>query len=524
MGDASLLKLAFERNAKPFGTLTSVGAFISDVLEPIAPFCQYIFYIGGGLTLVALLIYAIVSLLRGRLAPTLLFLCFATFFSGGLYALQGNDSENGYLSEVVPGISTLQQTLGLIQRDIGEIKQNTRVTNEKLDTISQQLATMQHAGIYIPQPNTAAQHLHNARTAYSIGDGLKASHAWQQYFALDKNPMYVDVHQAYQEFLNVSHGRIATRQRYRQQFPADNHVVTDFSRCLLLIEPQRKQCLQAIKRDHDTFAPVYYELSHYWSDSELGHQSLTDKQHENRLLQSFMTHAAPAAGTLYQWYADKQVADSLLSEARQRLAKFNSGKPALNIVALPHNTGWSVTVYPAEPALAIRWKKVGKTQYQDTGTLAAINPHTQQVMAKNSFDLPLLANELELAVQYQDIRHTWQGPFNYVLKPKQQLALHNKKALQQFNQQLIEATQNGKSLLITYGLIAAYHCGVKTVRWGVETLTETLPIEQCDPANPYNATTSYQVYDRTASAIVYQVEYQDGSKSALQHIKVKLAN
>jgi hypothetical protein len=61
----------FKNNAASFGLISIIGGFVTDVLQPIAPFSSYIFYASTVATLIIFLTFLFKSTLREKLSNSL---------------------------------------------------------------------------------------------------------------------------------------------------------------------------------------------------------------------------------------------------------------------------------------------------------------------------------------------------------------------------------------------------------------------------------------------------------------------
>lgn len=523
MPDTSFLKLALEKNAKPFSAVAGVGGFISDVLEPIAPFCQYIFYIGGTLAVFGLIIYAIASILRGQLAPAILFLTFASGFSGLMYSIQNPEQDTGFLAESIPAIASLQKSLGIIQKDITLIKDNTTQANIKLDAISKQISELKTTGVAIENPSTSVELYHNAMLYAQHGEYGKASNSWDKYFNLENHKDALDAHLAYQNLLKVREGRIGANRIYRAKFSGNESIVIRYAKCLLLADKPRLSCLKELQKTDSNFAPSYYEHSYYWSDAERGQQSLADKKKELALLQSFK-HAA-AQGGLHRWYKDQNIPEQHLKDARLRLKKL---EPILkNIQVEPitldiavSNSNWIITAFPSESAIAIRWKLEHHAEYTLTEFLPISHPETQRPMPQPSFYIPLATKPTNILVQYQDINEQWQGPYTLKFEPLSAIQKHSKKLLKINANSWFEAEHYSGNTTLHYGIVAAFRCAVKQAQWGIDTPNKTLPVDSCNTQKPFYVDRADIPLPADTKSLKARLQFYDGEWSEIMEIIV----
>ena len=99
----------FRNNATAFGLISIIGGFITDVLQPIAPFSSYIFYASSVATLIIFFAFLFKSTLREKLSNSLT-LALSVMIITGIISLVQKFSDNdkkGILASNIPGISKL---------------------------------------------------------------------------------------------------------------------------------------------------------------------------------------------------------------------------------------------------------------------------------------------------------------------------------------------------------------------------------------------------------------------------------
>ena len=78
----------FKNNATPFGLISIIGGFVTDVLQPIAPFSSYIFYASTIGTLIIFLTFLFKSTLRKKLSNSLVLALSIMIVTGTISLLQ----------------------------------------------------------------------------------------------------------------------------------------------------------------------------------------------------------------------------------------------------------------------------------------------------------------------------------------------------------------------------------------------------------------------------------------------------
>jgi len=125
------MKQAIFNQFKKTGLISAVGlfGFVTDILNPLAPFSSYLFFISAFLIIFILIMMLVKATIQEKMAPTLLVLIVLFIISGVLFALQENTNtdskEYGVLASQIPALKTLQSSLGVIQEDVALIKKST---------------------------------------------------------------------------------------------------------------------------------------------------------------------------------------------------------------------------------------------------------------------------------------------------------------------------------------------------------------------------------------------------------------
>jgi hypothetical protein len=217
-----------------FAPIGAVGGFISDVLQPLASLSTYVFWTSLVATVGLIVGALVVQSLRARLLPPLFLTGSLLIFSSILLVFQTEESEaKGVLATKVPFIAELQQSLGLIQKDLAEIKETTRKTSAavarveentqsiaqtnkqiagSLEAIKEGFAGLNKAGGIIQNAQRPEEHYHNARLYEQRGDFGNARRSYNALFAYKLD--FLDPHLRYQTFLKIQEGRAGARVIY----------------------------------------------------------------------------------------------------------------------------------------------------------------------------------------------------------------------------------------------------------------------------------------------------------------------
>ena len=119
-----ILLQRFRNNAPTFGLISVIGGFVTDVLQPIAPFSSYIFYAATVAALFIFLTFLFKSALREKLSNSLLLALSIMIVTGSISLLQkySDNDKKGVLANNFKIFEKFQNQLGIIETQILEIK------------------------------------------------------------------------------------------------------------------------------------------------------------------------------------------------------------------------------------------------------------------------------------------------------------------------------------------------------------------------------------------------------------------
>src|SRR5210317_1675974 len=137
---SNLINIKSKKAISLLALLASLGSFISDVLEPLAPFSKYILI----LSIFLLIIFRIVGYFKKEIydefSYIIIFFWLVAIMSGIVFLLKENtSSRNGIFANYFPIIERTQADLGIIERDVKEIKETTRSIKEDTEEITKKL-------------------------------------------------------------------------------------------------------------------------------------------------------------------------------------------------------------------------------------------------------------------------------------------------------------------------------------------------------------------------------------------------
>ena len=104
-----------------------VGGFVADVLQPLAPFTNYLFFLASISVAVTGIIMVVTVSLRDKIFPFFVLSVSAMIFSAAIMFYHNeNNTKSGVLAGVIPGVETLQSSLGIIKKDLAKIEKRTK--------------------------------------------------------------------------------------------------------------------------------------------------------------------------------------------------------------------------------------------------------------------------------------------------------------------------------------------------------------------------------------------------------------
>ena len=136
-----IILLKFRNNTAAFGLISIIGGFVTDVLQPIAPFSSYIFYVSSVATLIIFLAFLFKSTLREKLSNSLVLALSIMIITGAISLLQkySDNDKKGVLANNFKVFEKFQNQLGIIETQISEIKDVSIENLEETKKLSKQI-------------------------------------------------------------------------------------------------------------------------------------------------------------------------------------------------------------------------------------------------------------------------------------------------------------------------------------------------------------------------------------------------
>lgn len=427
------IKQAIQKNKNWIICLSGLSSVFSNICEPIAPFCKYLLIAATIVTIITLTAYFALKNLRLKLLPILLFAIFTAFVSGTLYGLQFNENNNrGFLANTIPGIGKLQDSLGLISKDISEIKETTIAIKEDTSEIKKATSSIDSKmdvvidkvgkqGGIISSPNTPEDFYHNARIYELNGDYGNARRAYINYFK--NNTHKLDPHLRFQAFLKIEEGISGAREIYDEMFSESNNTVDKYALILLKDKDSRKNELISFAQQNPDFGPVFFELAKQYSKANVGKQSLTDLKQEKDYVDKYLQ--AYDQGKVTKYYIDKEIIDKNLKYIKEReveLKKIDTNTKLSMERFYGNNKQWNINVSLNDIQTEFFYRIDGKGDFISTGFSEMLDPRTGKPYAITYISLPPGNEPKEyIEFKYLDINGNQIGPIklNWINKTSQ---------------------------------------------------------------------------------------------------------
>jgi hypothetical protein len=529
LGNAAVFQSLRNTALTVTGALCTVGGLVADVLQPVAPFAGYLFYLSLAALIVLFIVYR-----RGKedLLGAVAFAAVASVVFGLIVLLQSSEDsrEVGVVAAAVPAVAGLQERLGIIDARLDSISADTQSLKEsarRLESNSEQvLRTLEEmrerfAGDgLVAEPSSPEEFYRNARLQELAGNYSAARQSYLAYFNFEL-PL-LDPHLRFVDFLKVQEGTAGARETYAMVMAGREEGVPAYVRLLLLPPAQRLAGLELYAQEHPAFAPVYYHLSLEYSELRLGTQSLADMRTEREHLQAFL--AADEAGGLLRHLIDQSLAQKWRGDASARLAALEAKEPLLenpvSVSWMVNNAGYTGTVTIAEPAQDVLWNTQGG-EPASTGDSGSIDPRTGQPAPKLFFSLPRNQRDTTVEIRYRDLRGELRGPFAFAFEGKRESADANRRILESTSNSWVSFRDYDGQRLLYFSHLMTYRGSIKTIRYGLNKerpdKTYRFPPWRKAGLAPIDADTPlYIKVPKSTRYVTVQLTYKDGDKSAVQ--------
>jgi outer membrane biosynthesis protein TonB len=131
VGAVGLLRASLARTGRWAASIGLFAGLVADVLNPLAPFAAYIALVAAIAAAIIAVAIAFRLILAAKAMPALVFASTTAAIAGGLYAMQQSaDADNGIIASLVPAISELQQSMGIVAARVEKIEQTVTQTQQ----------------------------------------------------------------------------------------------------------------------------------------------------------------------------------------------------------------------------------------------------------------------------------------------------------------------------------------------------------------------------------------------------------
>jgi len=212
------MKEQIKKSGSLLATISAAGGFIADVLTPLGPFTQWLFFIFIVLTIIFYISYVKKKSSGVKFFPASLIL---TVLFGVLFLVNGG-SKKGILGDNIDSISSLQNSLFNLQESVDRIE-------EKIDLGFDKIENLIKLNNPIENPTSPKDHIVNAYLYMSSGLLKKSQFSFEEYFRLT-NDFKVDVLLDYSEVFESNNGFISLKKQL-SLFP-----INDVTRLISLVK------------------------------------------------------------------------------------------------------------------------------------------------------------------------------------------------------------------------------------------------------------------------------------------------
>lgn len=457
------------------------------------------------------------------------------FLAQALLPKKEDGPDRGVLATLIPPLQKMQDSLFNLQKEVGEIKAvtgETKAQTERIEAKSDQvLAKLEDMsrlfeeagkqGTMIANPQTPAEHYHNARFAEVKGDYAMARKSYAAFLA--SGAEMIDPCLAWTDMLKVQDGLEGAREVVMTLRKSNATMSMETAAALLLPQAARRGALRKLAERAPGYAPVHYLLGREFSAEKLGEQTVADKKEEKAALEQFF--ALHENGKFLRFMMDKKEGLKWIEDATARRAKLAAMpdavlKTPVTLNAQQTNQGWMLSFGFADFKLKkIECRLDGQGEFKDTGLGTVANPQTGLPMPNPFLNADQLSpGEHTVEVRYTDMADKVNGPYKLTFNTDAAALGMAKQVLTQLAPNWVMFRDyEGKTLLYFTSLLS-HRGSLKSIRYSLDgdTLDKTYPFEKPAPGEgPYEIGKGLpyiEVPGTTKSASV-QLEFGDGTLS-----------
>lgn len=360
---------------------------------------------------------------------------------------------------------------------------------------------------------TASEGLcHKARRLEQAADYEPARRAYEA--CIRDGGGFVDSHLGYQQILEVEDGPEVARQTYEALVEEVEAPMVRWAASRLKPRDERIAALESIVAREPDFIVAYYDLSRQYAAEEVGTQSLDDKATEMLYLTQFLERARKG-DAFAKMFTSYDAAAQMLRDAERRLQRLenvdlSAREAPVELVAMPHNAGWSLTFQVKETATEVQSKLAGETEWESGW----------------SRQIPPTSKGQTITVRYKGVRDQWHGPYELDFDPRAGLVSFVKRTLEQIGPHTwlaVQAPTGTPNLYFT--ILFTYRCGIDKVEYGIDTdpPNRVKKLPACDPEDPYAIHDTEGMFEPLAPGtkfISYRITFADGEQSEVHRLEV----
>ncbi len=485
---------------------------------------------------------------------------FAVFAQGLVPKKDDGDPDRGVLATLVPALQKMQDSLFNIEKKVDaiaadttqikattteikatttdikttttEIKADTTAMREqtaqvsaKLDDLAKLFEEASKRDGIIPNPQTPAEHYHNARFAEVKADFATARKSYNAFLA--SGVEFIDPYLAYTDMLKVQDGVEGAREVAAALRKSNTTLSLEAASALMLPKAQRVPALEELAKKAPEFAPAVYLLSREFSAEKLGDQTIADKNAEKKWLDGF--RSLNDEGKFQKYVLDKKEGKKWLDDVEARAARLAAMPSAIlknpvTLTAMNTNDGWMLTFGFADYKIKkIEWRTEGAADFKDTGLSTITNSQTGLPMPVMSVSAGKLApGDHALEVRYVDMADQMNGPYKVSFNTDATTLAFGKQVLGSMSGSWIMLRNYEGKLLCYFTTLLSYRNALKTIRYSLDSdaLDKTFPFKQPKPGKAANeidtSDTIYITLPNKTQFVMVQLEYSDGTMSEVK--------
>lgn len=412
-----------------------------------------------------------------------------------------------------------------VEADKTVAREQTAQVVAKIDDLAKLFEeASKHDGI-IANPQSPADHYHNARFAEVKADFATARKSYNAFLA--SGVEFIDPYLAYTDMLKAQDGVEGAREVIIALRKNNTTLSMEAAAALLQPKTQRLASLLALAEKSPDFAPAAYLISREFSAEKLGDQTIADKNDEKKWLDAF--RSLNDAGKFQKYILDKKEGKKWLDDVDTRAARLAAMPAAVlknpvTLTAMQSNDGWMLTFGFADYKIKkIEWRNEGEGDFRDTGVSAIMNSQTGLPMPNMSISAGKLPpGDHSMEVRYVDMSDKLNGPFKVGFNTEDATLAFGKQVLGSLSNSWISLRDYDGKLLCYFTTLLSYRNSLKSIRYSLDSdaLDQTFPFKQTPPGqSPFEIApddTVYLTLPKTTKSVTVQLEFADGTMSEVK--------